>query len=149
MNIQLKEDYCVGCGLCQVYCVVFHSKSKDVIKAYKKEIPRVRPRVLLETQRPLSFPLRCQHCREAPCIQSCIAGALYKDHRGATLLDEEKCVSCYTCVMACPFGAIQVQGEEGQGRPHKCDLCRDMGEPGCVLHCPNGALVLQEVNNGE
>ena len=25
----------MGCGLCEVYCIVAHSKSKDIIKAFK------------------------------------------------------------------------------------------------------------------
>jgi Fe-S-cluster-containing hydrogenase component 2 len=44
-KIIAKEEYCMGCGLCEVYCTVQHSKSKDIIKAYNRENPRPLSRV--------------------------------------------------------------------------------------------------------
>ena len=39
-RVSIKEEACIGCGLCQVYCTIEHSKSKDPIKAYLKEYPK-------------------------------------------------------------------------------------------------------------
>ncbi len=143
MKIKLREEYCVGCGLCEVYCSVAHSQSKDILKTFKKERFAVEPRVSLEIEKPLSFPLQCQHCEDAPCVKACITGAMYKNEQALTLCDEDKCVGCFTCIMECPFGAIKIKGNN-PSLPLKCDFCLEVGEPYCVLHCPNGALTLKE-----
>ena len=41
------------------------------------------------------------------------------------------------CVVACPFGAIALDGD--RRRAIKCDLCGD-AEPWCVRFCEPGAL---------
>ena len=68
----------MGCGLCEVYCTVEHSKSKDIIKAYTKEV-RPISRVRLEISKPISFAIQCRHCEDAPCAEACLAGAMHKD----------------------------------------------------------------------
>ena len=143
MKIELREEYCAGCGLCEVYCRVAHSQSRDIIKTFKKERWTVEPRVSLVIEKPLSFPLQCQHCEDAPCVKACITGAMYKNELELTLCDEDKCVGCFTCIMECPFGAIKIK-ENNPSLPLKCDFCFEADEPFCVLHCPNGALTLKE-----
>ncbi|HWJ03410.1 MAG TPA: 4Fe-4S ferredoxin, partial [Verrucomicrobiae bacterium] len=60
-----KEQYCVGCGVCQVHCVVAHSDYKnDIVKAFTKQNPRPLPRIIVEENRPISFGLQCRHCEE-------------------------------------------------------------------------------------
>ncbi|MDD6237270.1 MAG: 4Fe-4S ferredoxin, partial [Clostridiales bacterium] len=50
---------------------------------------------------------------------------------------------CYTCIMACPYGAV-VPSDEGVVQ--KCELCvkNSCGEPACVKGCPNHAIVFEE-----
>ena len=67
-RIIAKEEFCMGCGLCEVYCTVQHSKSKDIIKAYNRENPRPLSRVKLEVHKPVSFAIQCRHCEDAPCV---------------------------------------------------------------------------------
>jgi len=40
-----KEQHCMGCGLCEDYCIVSHSKSKDIIKPYNRENPQPTSRI--------------------------------------------------------------------------------------------------------
>jgi len=81
-KVFVREEYCVGCRLCEIYCITAHSKSKDVIKAFKKENPRPLPRVLVEENKPVSFALQCRHCDDNPCVKACITGAMHKDENG-------------------------------------------------------------------
>jgi carbon-monoxide dehydrogenase iron sulfur subunit len=142
-KIVINEDVCMGCRLCEVHCLVKHSKSKKIIKAFKGEYPRALPMILVEEKGHLSFALQCRHCEDAPCLSACITGALYRDpNSGAILYDEKKCVGCWMCIMVCPFGVIK-RGSEKK-IVSKCDLCLDENVPVCVKNCPNEALVCVE-----
>jgi carbon-monoxide dehydrogenase iron sulfur subunit len=145
-NISVREEYCIGCGLCEVYCTVQHSKSKDIIKAYNKEKPRPISRVRLEVQKPISFAIQCKHCEDAQCVTACLSGAMKKDKKtGLVTHDSEKCIGCWTCIMVCPYGAIKI---DSLGKVvSKCDLCADLEVPACVTNCPNQALVYEEVKS--
>ncbi|WP_227765731.1 4Fe-4S dicluster domain-containing protein [Zhaonella formicivorans] len=148
-KVYAKEEYCVGCRLCEVHCVVAHSKyPNDIIKAFKKDTNRPLPRVIVEEERPVSFALQCRHCDYAYCTKACITGAMRKDPvTGIVTNDEERCVGCWTCILACPFGAIK-RDESGHKVASKCDLCSQTAlTPACVEHCPNGALLFEERDN--
>lgn len=145
-RIYVDEEYCIGCRLCEIHCLVQHSQSKKIIKAYKEEAPMLTPRLVFEEEGPLSFAMPCRHCAEAPCLEACITGAMHRDEQsGAVLCDEDRCVGCWMCVMACPFGAIQ-RHTTGRRAASKCDLCYGEETPACVAHCPNEALVYEERN---
>ncbi len=90
------------------------------------------------------FSLRCQHCDEPACVYACLTGALSKDaDTGIVTVDDNKCVGCWTCIIACPFGAIRQ--DTAQKKIAKCDLCQGDEVPACVANCPNEALVYAEV----
>ena len=131
----------MGCGLCRVYCQVEHSRSKDVIKAFKSENPRTLPRIRVERNGEVSFSIQCRHCDEPWCVYSCLTGALRKDLASGTVtVDDEKCMGCWTCLIACPYGALT--RDVSRKVVAKCDLCPHQEVPVCVANCPNEALVL-------
>ena len=139
-RVYIKEQFCISCRLCEVYCRLAHSQSKDLIRAFKRETPKPVPRIRMENSGVVSFSVRCQHCKDAPCVSACLTGALRRDSSsGAVIVDEEHCMGCWTCVLVCPFGAIRQ--DTGQGRIAKCDLCQEEEMPACVNNCPNEALV--------
>lgn len=138
-----KEEVCVTCKLCEIHCAVEHSRSKDIIKAFKKET-RPMPRVRVKERGALSFALQCRHCPEPQCVYSCLTGAMYREEdSGVVKHDREKCVGCWTCVMVCPYGVLARDASAHSIAP-KCDLCPDRATPACVAACPNGALVYAE-----
>lgn len=142
-RIYIKEPACIGCHLCEVYCQVEHSSSRDLIKTFKRESPRPLPRSSVEVRKPVSFSVRCQHCDEPLCVYACLTGALQKDAiSGIVTVDEERCIGCWTCIMVCPLGAIRQDTQ--RGRIAKCDLCPERESPVCVTNCPNEALVCVE-----
>lgn len=148
-RIYIREEVCIGCRLCEIHCLVQHSKSKKIIKAFKEEFPRALPRILVEEQDYLSFALQCRHCDEAPCLAACPTGAMYRHgETGAVLCNENKCVGCWMCIMVCPFGVIK-RDVEGRKVASKCDLCLGEEIPVCVAHCPNEALLFEERENLE
>ena len=48
--IRRREEVCIGCRLCEVHCLVEHSRSKDLVHAHNKERPRAMSRVRVEEQ---------------------------------------------------------------------------------------------------
>jgi carbon-monoxide dehydrogenase iron sulfur subunit len=142
-RIYVKEEVCMGCGLCRVYCQTEHSRTKDIIKAFKKEAPRPLPRVRIERKGEVCFSLQCRHCDEPLCAYSCLTGAIRKDPiTGIVTVDAEKCMGCWTCILACPNGALA--RDMNNKIVFKCDLCPELKVPVCVANCPNEALLLAE-----
>jgi len=145
-KVYVNEQVCMGCHLCEVYCRLQHSKSKDLIKAFKRESPKPSPRLWIEERKPIAFSVRCQHCDEAPCVYACLTGALNRDtDTGIVNVDEEKCMGCWTCMLVCPFGAIRQ--DTRRKTMVKCDLCQGEEIPACVANCPNEALIYAEVES--
>ena len=112
----------------------------------KGKTDRFVPRIKVEGEdgNAIHFAVNCRHCTNAICVKSCIAGALSKDEEGVVRINKDKCVGCFTCVLVCPFGAI-MPAPDGKAA-QKCALCTDniIGEPNCVKHCPNNAIVFEE-----
>jgi len=115
---------CCGCNICEMVCSLTHTGSVNPYQARVK-VTMVREEGHIE-------PIICQHCNPAPCEISCPTKALFfaANLPGVVLLDNSKCIKCYRCVQACPFGAIQVSP---RGEILKCDLCG--GDPACVQLC--------------
>lgn len=139
-RIYVNEKWCLGCHLCEYYCAFAHTGLPDMATALKDK--HITPRLCIEEGKDVCYAVSCRHCAEPLCAQSCIAGALTAEN-GVIRVDTDKCVGCYTCVLSCPYGAI-MPSEKGVVR--KCDLCAESsgGQPACVQHCPNNAIVYEE-----
>jgi len=143
-RIYTLEDVCIGCHLCEVACVTEHSLSKEPVKAFLHEQFRPISRCTVEELEGgvLSLSTTCRHCDDPDCLRACISGAIQKYENGVVRIDTEQCVGCWSCVMACPYGAIQ--RNLNKKKANKCDLCPDRKNPACVDACPNRALVFKE-----
>jgi carbon-monoxide dehydrogenase iron sulfur subunit len=140
-RIYINEDVCIGCRLCEVYCQLQHSQSKDLVKALKRESPHPLPRLRVERKGVVCLSIRCQQCDEAPCVWACLTGALTRDPVSSlVMVDEERCIGCWTCLLVCPLSAIRQDTQ--QKKALKCDLCEGEEIPVCVANCPNEALTL-------
>ncbi|HPP88624.1 MAG TPA: 4Fe-4S dicluster domain-containing protein [bacterium] len=143
-KIIAKEEYCIGCRLCEIYCTVAHTKTKNIFKVFKGKDTKPLPKIRVEAKDYISFSLQCRHCADALCIDSCMTGAMYRDEKtGAVICDENKCVGCWMCIMVCPFGVISRDYKQKK-IASKCDLCINESSPVCVKNCPNEALILEE-----
>jgi carbon-monoxide dehydrogenase iron sulfur subunit len=143
-RIYPDKDVCIGCRLCELACLTAHSKSQDLIIAYTRERPKgLSPCRAVYEKGPLCVALSCRHCENPMCVAACISGALHKDPAtGRTLYDASRCVGCWSCLMACPFGAVR--RDPVHDKIIKCDLCQGREVPACVEACPNAALLYEE-----
>lgn len=154
---------CIGCKVCEVACFSVHNKNNQVAATVGTVVTPVIPRLHLVKDEKLTIPVQCRHCEDAPCANSCPVGAI-KQKDNIIVIDEKTCIGCKTCLLACPFGAIDLlpQYEDGEvviqanlkeeGKygiddkvkttAYKCDLCKEHGKPACVDACPQKALTL-------
>lgn len=80
--------------------------------------------------------LTCNQCSQPVCVDVCPTGALYISSAGTILLDDEFCVGCNICNLACPYGGITSQ--QSEYKMAKCDLCGD--DPQCAKACPDSII---------
>ncbi len=167
------EDRCINCHLCEVACIIEHSRTRMSLPAYHIEglrfnsldsidtidpaeaaaagRPKPLTRTVVETVEYASVSTNCRHCEMPDCVLACKNGSLYVDDEGRVLLHEDKCVGCWMCIMACRYGAItrnpfttNVPDQPNNGINHHCDLCPERETPACVWVCPTEALVHED-----
>ena len=140
--IEVNIDRCMACKACEIACAIEHSSSKDM-QQIVAEGERPGYRINVEAYGKKAVPINCKHCEEPACVSACPTGAVHRDKEGEPVtVDQERCIGCHMCVMACPFGVITVN-TYGKG-VLKCDMCIERleqgEEPACVHACPTGAL---------
>jgi Fe-S-cluster-containing hydrogenase component 2 len=70
-------------------------------------------------------------------MESCPTNAISRNNEtGAMIVEEQACVGCRVCNMACPIGGINL--DPINNLAFKCELCD--GDPECVKYCDIEAL---------
>lgn len=133
--VDVLASNCTGCRLCEMACSFRHERECSTTKS--------RIKILKGKEWAFDFPLLCTQCAEAPCIESCLSGALRRDDTtGVVLLVAENCTGCEACIDACPIHAIVLDPDKNIAL--KCDLCG--GDPECVKWCTRDTLTAREVD---
>ena len=91
----------------------------------------------------------CKHCHNAPCLEACPTGALFKTEFDTVVVQQDICNGCGYCVPACPFGVVDINTLDGKA--HKCTLCYDRLkgglEPACAKSCPTDSIQFGELTD--
>jgi formate dehydrogenase iron-sulfur subunit len=89
----------------------------------------------------------CKHCENAGCLEACPTGAIVRTEFGGVYIQPDVCNGCAYCVVACPFGVVERNPEEG--RAFKCTFCydrqRDNLKPACATACPTESIQFGEI----
>ena len=90
----------------------------------------------------------CKHCGNAPCLEACPTGAIFRTEFDTVVVQQDICNGCGYCVPACPFGVVEVSLVDGKA--HKCTLCYDRMkgglEPACAKSCPTNSIQFGELS---
>lgn len=99
---------CLGCFTCMAACSVGH----------QQQGLQARPRLQITYSQAGTMPVQCHQCEDAPCALVCPVRAI-EIEEGMVRLNEVNCIGCKMCVLACPFGAITMDGTApaNSGRP--------------------------------
>jgi formate dehydrogenase iron-sulfur subunit len=91
----------------------------------------------------------CKHCHNAPCLEACPTGALFKTEFDTVVVQQDICNGCGYCIPACPFGVVDLNPLDGKA--HKCTLCYDRLkgglEPACAKSCPTDSIQFGELGD--
>lgn len=166
MVIDLKR--CIGCYGCQLSCKAEHGTPPGVFFArVLKQEEGTYPNVSQ-----IFLPVLCFHCDEPPCEEVCPTGATEKSAvDGVVSIDQDLCVGCRACMMACPYAARYYNDvtrnyfpnngptpyEKARSTRHpegvvmKCDFCTERvergKEPACVANCPTVARYFGDLDS--
>ena len=135
MTKALVIDYekCTGCRLCEMVCSVKH---EGVVNP-----ARTRISIAKWETKGLMVPMVCKQCEDAPCVAACPTNARFRDEElGRVIVNYDRCIGCKTCMVACPFGAVNF--DPVAKKIISCDLCD--GEPQCARFCETGAIRYME-----
>ncbi len=161
---------CVGCNACAIACKQAHATGPGVFwnRVLKSETG------VYPNAHPVFMPILCNHCSEPACVDVCPTGATRVLDNGIVVVDEDMCVGCRYCMLACPYNARSFNFSEQKpyypetgltayeearssehviGTVEKCNFCFDRLEQGllpiCVQACPAKALNFGDMDDPE
>lgn len=155
---------CIGCNTCAVACKVSNNLPRDlwynVVHTEGRDFSDTSSGTYGEDVYMSWRPVNCMHCAKPICEQVCPTGATYKRDDGIVAIDEDKCIGCRSCMMACPYNVrryLQTDPEyytdfaigDVSAPKHightveKCNFCAGRIErgdvPACMELCPGRA----------
>src|SRR4051812_40247737 len=157
---------CIGCKACEVACKEWNNLPADSLgltgDSYDntgalsadtwRHVAFIEHAVRADRQTPfqsgwLMMSDVCKHCHNAPCVEACPTGALFRTEFDTVVVQQDICNGCGYCVPACPFGVVDISTLDGKA--HKCTLCYDRLkgglEPACAKSCPTDSIQFGEV----
>ena len=99
---------CVGCHTCTIACKMENGLPpstlwRTVLDLESGEFPDVNRAFL---------PLTCMQCADPPCFNACPTTATKVRPDGIVWIDNDICIGCGSCVVACPYRARHLVPKE-------------------------------------
>jgi anaerobic dimethyl sulfoxide reductase subunit B (iron-sulfur subunit) len=138
---------CTGCKTCQLACKDYKNLSREVnfrrVYEYTGGAWQAAGETWINNVFSYYLSISCNHCEDPACTRVCPTGAMHKRSAdGIVALNEDICIGCMSCRMACPYVAPQY--DPVKGHMTKCNGCYERlavgAEPVCVEACPLRAL---------
>ena len=160
--ILIDTTKCIGCRACQVACKSWNdlpshtpSKFSDSWSNPKYLDSENYTRIIFKEMATPEGEMRwhfikrqCNHCLVPACESACPVGALKKLPEGPVVYNDDTCIGCRYCMMACPFQIPKFEWSKAVPLIRKCTFCADRQvskqDPACVTSCPTGTLIFGE-----
>ena len=138
---------CIGCKQCEKACSDKNKLPYDDNIALEEKQSEHKYTVVL-TKGDKFMRRLCMNCAEPACASVCPVGALRKTALGPVIYEEDRCMGCRYCMVACPFGVPKYEWNKVLPRVKKCTMCSDRVAAGqqtaCAEACPTGATKFGE-----
>jgi 4Fe-4S ferredoxin len=142
-RVKMDPEKCVLCGTCVVFCP---SHALKLTKDGEEEVSVIEYQIMPELVR--SITVEAERCKidcglkcEEVCPKECITVTEVDGEITGVFVDEDLCIFCRQCEVACPYGLITTQSPyEGiveidtEKCPEGCAVCRDA--------CPSHAITM-------
>ncbi len=119
----IDSSRCTGCKTCELACKDYKDLTPDVsfrrIYEYAGGDWQEDNGVWHQNVFAYYLSISCNHCEDPACTKVCPSGAMHKREDGFVVVDEDVCIGCRYCHMACPYGAPQYNA--AKGHMTKCD----------------------------
>jgi formate dehydrogenase iron-sulfur subunit len=175
---------CIGCRACQVACKQWNEKEGEPTELESdlgfqnpatlsaKTLTLIAFHEFENAEKPggieSAFVMqRCLHCLEPACVSACPTTALQRDADGPVSYNDDECIGCRYCQLACPWDVPTSDWNSLAPKISKCTHCADrvpqpvpiafngqatndaeskrfsgsIATPACVKACPADALV--------
>ncbi len=169
--ILVDTTRCIGCGACATACKVVNKLplsdpgaahdlptkplSDDGLVAFAQSHGEVGGNLsagalnVVEAHGNVFVRRFCMHCADPTCVSVCPVGAFEKTQTGPVVYNQDRCIGCRYCMMACPFGIPRYEWEKiWAPRVRKCHMCAARQakglQPACTLVCPVQAAIFGE-----
>lgn len=146
-SILIDVTRCTGCEKCVVACKEANDLGHDCLRPGQRSVDGLsasRFSTILRKPNNTFVRQMCLHCLEPACVSACLVGAMKKTPEGPVIYDEDLCMGCRYCMLACPYGIPRYEWEKPTPLVRKCTLCYERlktGQlPACVEACPEKAL---------
>ena len=118
-RVYINEEWCLGCRLCEYWCVWSASGESYFPFAFDGGDKPPAGMQVEDMPNGIHFAVDCRHCEDPLCMKGCISGALYRDEFGAVR------TYCSRSLTLQAGGAVELVG------PAAVPLCGGMA--GCYL----------------
>jgi formate dehydrogenase iron-sulfur subunit len=138
---------CIGCRACQVACKQWNERDGEPTQL-ESDLGFTNPATLSartytliafnefeNAQKPggieSAFVMqRCLHCLEPACVSACPTTALSRQSDGPVRYDDDECIGCRYCQLACPWDVPTSDWNSLAPKISKCTHCNDrVGQP--------------------
>jgi len=145
--ILFDATLCIGCKSCEQACAEANALPYDDGIAAEETQSAHKFTVVL-AQEEHYMRRMCMHCVDPSCASACPVAALAKTEEGPVTYDEDRCIGCRYCMLACPFSVPKYEWTKVQPAVKKCIMCSErlaQGQPtACSEACPTGATQFGE-----
>lgn len=141
---------CIGCSECVTACKAANDLPPDKPRRWQAGdgLSAANWTSILRLKDNHYVRKQCRHCVDPACATACPVGALHKTPEGPVVYDNDKCLGCRYCMMACPYGIPRYDWDEAVPYVRKCIMCADRvkagKQPACTEACPTGATIFGE-----